>query len=261
MRNIIIIICLLSFNTCTCQNKSENKFIVYQNELLQIFPTYTCDFFIENNKYPTSKIMFEEYLEKRADGIVVLDLISSMSYGFQVSPDQKKIYIYDWGMDNEDDELRVAYTLDGKGPKNAEGDLLLFTINHDECLQRKRNLNSAIRFYSGSKEIFNGVDSVSKRLKSIIGDYALSLRENKDAVYVPKEGEESKKRSVLSGKLAGGWWRIEIEETEHKLNELNELIVVLTTQIKELDTLFEECNIDQFILPVDYYDNQQLEEL
>jgi len=258
MKNYLFLFCLTIFCN-SCQSQDAKKFEKYRDIEMVMFPEIVCDFYMEKGKYPKTKQEFELYLDERVDGIFLKDIIKENNYGFKKNQDSLTLDIYDWGWDNDNDKLESFYSLDSLFPKR-DGDLLLYYVRIKKCEERKRKEESIIKYFSKGELIEQRIRLNHSKVvkdfinKSVVKDY------DPDDVYVPKDTQDFRRISILHYKLETDKnWKGNLLKSEHQEN-FNQLIPVVTNFLNESDTL-KKYKIDEIILPITYYEADQLEKL
>ena len=259
LENILFFTLVLLYNSCDSQSTPNNKYDRYNTTMLMDFPFLTCEFYIEKNYFPNSKKDFESFLDDRIDGEGLKSIVGDMNYGFLINEETQTIDIYDWGWDNDDDQLKTSYTLDTLYPKR-DGDLLLFNMPIYDCEKRKRKDESIINYFSKGELVEKKIRLNHSKVvedfihKSVIKDYG------PEDIYVPKNTKDFRKLSILHYKLEDGrTWKPNLLKSEHQEN-FSQLIPVITNFLNNSDTL-KKHEIDEIILPISYYEMNQLEKL
>lgn len=258
MKNYLFLFWLATFCT-SCQSQDDSKFKRYRDIEAAMFPHFACDFYIEKGQFPKTKSEFELYLNERVDGVFLKDILKDKNYSFKKNQDSLTLDLYDWGWDDDDDKLESFYSLDSLFPKR-DGDLLLFYVRIPKCEEKKRKEKSRVKLFSNGSMIERQIKlGYSKIVKDFIHEYVIEDYTPED-VYVPKDTKDFRRLSIIHYKLGDGKvWKGNLLESEHQKN-FKQLIPLIADFLNNADIL-NEYSIDEMILPITYYEEDQLEKL
>lgn len=265
--NKIFSIIILIFLFCSCQGQEEKrvstieKYHFYNGQLVKTLPNLICEFYATNDKFPSSKPEFENFLEEllgsRSDDI--FKGLSSLNYSFQFNNRKNELYFYDFGVDDFDDKLEKNYVLDDVININQKGDLLVMTLYVEKCKILFSGNNNVVVLLSNEQEVETPKIFVSE-FKNIVNKHVESIRESKESIYVPRSKEEIRKLSLLTGVYFEGNWSVSIKKNEHDEKEILNLIILIENWLNETGIL-KDVNINEIYLPIKYFSNEQVEVL
>lgn len=251
---------ILIIQSCSAQISQLDEYESYKQYTSLTFPSIVCDYYINYNEYPVSKQEFENYLSSREDGVLLQKILLNKKYSFKKNIQKNIFEVYDWGFDNDDDNLKTYYTLDSLNT-NADGDLLLFYFSLDRCPSFKRKEESKVKLFS-NKQIIEPENSVklgySKIVEDFIHKFVIDNYDSED-VYVPKDPNGDKKLSIIHFTLENQTWNSKLIKTEHGGN-FQQLIPLLSDWLAQSEEI-KNLKVDEIILPVRYYEMNQLEKL